>query len=460
MARFDRQGLVVALALGCACGRPAEQDRHALRAASFGPSDRGALVARVGGAEVVALGESIHLTAELPGPRLEILRTLHEALDFDVVAFEGSPIDHWIAIDEALASEQPETQASAAQHTAWFGLWQTEAMREVLAYALSTLRGPRPLYPTSFDLQPGLGRAFVSGERELLSAFVDRVVRYLPAPPELEAATGVLRAAIGPPPAPDPVAVETAILALERWLSAADPIVERRHGRAHGRALLLVAESIRAYLEIRGPVDRAYHERRDASNAMRALRIVHEISARERLAIWGHHSHVARTAPMGRILDRAIGDRYRIVGAFAGGGTFYDFDDDRLLPILRRRLPSAPPFEAFLGEVGRSPIVVDLRAARLAGPTTSRAEGRTMPLAPEDFDLAIYVDRVRAPALPFVPPSMRRAADLVGPLLDAAPLLPIPLLIIAMSWAWRRRAAGLRRARNQATERADQGAKP
>jgi erythromycin esterase-like protein len=56
---------------------------------------------------VVALGESIHLTREMPLVRLGVLRYLHEEKGFNVLALEGAMIDIWTAQENAYRSRQP-----------------------------------------------------------------------------------------------------------------------------------------------------------------------------------------------------------------------------------------------------------------------------------------------------------------------------------------------------------------
>ena len=52
----------------------------------------------LGSSRVVALGESIHVTSEMPWIRLQMVRYLHEEMGCNVIAFEGSLLDAWTAM--------------------------------------------------------------------------------------------------------------------------------------------------------------------------------------------------------------------------------------------------------------------------------------------------------------------------------------------------------------------------
>ncbi len=57
---------------------------------SYTKADYVFLSTAIGSSQVVALGESIHVTREMPRVRLQIVRYLQEQMGFNVIAFEGS----------------------------------------------------------------------------------------------------------------------------------------------------------------------------------------------------------------------------------------------------------------------------------------------------------------------------------------------------------------------------------
>ena len=127
----------------------------------------------VGSSEIVSLGESIHLTNEMPRARLGIVRQLHQQKGFDVLAFEGATIDAWTAQENAYRSKEAlRARVRTFSQQALFGLWQTDAMADVVRYALSTQGGEAPLYVASLDIQPGAARGLGGSSENSLKAFL------------------------------------------------------------------------------------------------------------------------------------------------------------------------------------------------------------------------------------------------------------------------------------------------
>ena len=117
----------------------------------------------VGARSIVQLGESIHLTDEFPRAQLRLVQHLHESMGFDVLALEGSVVNAWLAMERLYGAPNDTAAVAAAQEIAWFPLWDTSAMREVMRYVAATQRTASPLYLASFDMQAGQSRA--TGDR-------------------------------------------------------------------------------------------------------------------------------------------------------------------------------------------------------------------------------------------------------------------------------------------------------
>jgi len=134
----------------------------------------------LGRASIVALGESLHVTAEFLRARLRLVQFLHQRLGFDVLALEGSETQAWLA-EEYLYRTSPETagRLDRAQQIAWFKLWNTSEMREVLSYVDASQRTSQPLYLASFDVQTGASAEF-GLTPTVLSALVDRLGSFGP----------------------------------------------------------------------------------------------------------------------------------------------------------------------------------------------------------------------------------------------------------------------------------------
>src|SRR5262245_18317580 len=65
-------------------------------AASLNSSDLEAIRTAVEDKKIVMMGESLYMSSELPRTREKLVRNLHEAGDFSLLLFEGSPIEFWI----------------------------------------------------------------------------------------------------------------------------------------------------------------------------------------------------------------------------------------------------------------------------------------------------------------------------------------------------------------------------
>src|ERR1700712_4754258 len=106
------------------------------------------------GVEIVSLGESIHLTSEIPRVRVGIIRYLTERAGFQMLGMEGSAEDLWVAQDRLLNSSRSEEDVSQALR-GFFPIWNTNDVRELLAFEARTWSTSRPLYVAAYDIQPG-----------------------------------------------------------------------------------------------------------------------------------------------------------------------------------------------------------------------------------------------------------------------------------------------------------------
>jgi erythromycin esterase-like protein len=132
-------------------------------ASSLSSTDFDPIRSAVGSKTIVMMGESIHLSSEFSRVRDMLIRNLHENSDFNLLLFDGSPIEFWIAEEEYLTSRKDVLSGSDFQRTALVGLWQTEEIRSVIDYALrsQTGIGGSDLYLSGYDVQMGQGRRFV-----------------------------------------------------------------------------------------------------------------------------------------------------------------------------------------------------------------------------------------------------------------------------------------------------------
>ncbi|MEO5559439.1 MAG: erythromycin esterase family protein [Dokdonella sp.] len=395
------------------------------------------LEAAVGSRSAVALGESIHVTQEMPLVRERVVRYLHERKGFDVLALEGSLIDAWTAQEHVYANGNPGV-AAAQLYTreALFGLWQTAPMEAVITEALKPQSGAAPIYLTSFDLQPGMARAYGGSAEKSLGAFLAAVHALDPSvsdqkirewtsslSPSLECKSSQT----------DPQALSE----LEHWIDgSASTVVRARRPAMHAAALKLVPTMLRYRLQHCGEWLAAkksmtvYQQSRDALNAKLALALLADF---KKVIVWAHHSHLhynslGQAVPsMGQHLHQALGDQLYTIGLFALDGAAMDTSKvdaaDGLAVVTAmaaKPLPDDARFsvEHALAGLSNSDFFVDLKAAPAAWaqPGFSRLEtsGRMPTALSKDFDGAIFLHRVHGTPLDFLPPWLNLAIGTAG----------------------------------------------
>jgi erythromycin esterase len=358
----------------------------------------------VGSASIVQLGESLHITDELPRIRVRFVRYLHEELGFDTLALEGSLTQAWIAQEHLDHTRDVDD----AQRVAWFMLWRTPAMRELMAYVAETMTTPHPLYLTSFDVQIGASAEY-QGDDGVVVALFDALRAYAPPPRDPEAMRPHLAAIVRcgsdyDDLAADRAAASAAVDDLEAWIRAAAPRVRP----IHAAALLMIPTNFRdfaALCEREGGMETNWQQMRDEVNARVALAIRERVSPAHKVILWAHHSHVAYDATgenvpsMGQHLRDSAGKSVYTIGTFAGHGRVItgELFGERGLPSIRKfgveRMLAAVDRDAYFVDTSRLPADP---AAGWNVEQTSRMETfyRRPTILAKDFDGAIYLDRV------------------------------------------------------------------
>lgn len=305
------------------------------------------------GKSIVLLGESLHITTEFPRARLPLVRELHDTKGFDLVAFEGSMLDAWLAQDDLRREPVDERSIERAARSGWLTIWNTAPMREVLA-AMQQGEPGRRIYFASMDIQPAMGGT--PEKQDVIERFVRRIAEYAKVKNPREAraiATELepLRTCRGEQP-PPPSRLR-AVARLSAWIARADEPV-RAAWPMHADALKLVPRMLEQRLrhceEALGPTKKydastywvSYKEARDRYQAENVLALRDHVSRSHRVIVWGHHTHVAygaagaraRVSIAGVLRERAPEATY-VVGLFAGAGRFTRLEDgpkDALVP--------------------------------------------------------------------------------------------------------------------------------
>ena len=435
----------------------------------YAAADYAFLASAVGSSRVVALGESIHVTREMPRVRLQMVRYLHEQMGFNVIAFEGALVDAWTAQEHAYRHQGTlEERAATMKRETLFGLWQTAPMQDVLAYALSTQATDHPLYVTSFDLQPGMARVYGGSEQQSMQAFFAALAPYDAAikPARIAQWSEKLGAALAcaSNSDADPVVDE-----VEAWLNGVVAAnIARERPAVHAAALRLVPTMLRSRLRLchEWVADKrsmiTYQRVRDELNAQQVLDELRALPGRPKLMLWAHHSHIhynslGKSVPsMGQHLHDALHDGIYTIGVFAQGGYAIDtatIDQAHglgiLLALAPKPVPNGPRWsvEQQLSEQSPHDFFLDLRNGwkELANAGTSRLEnnGRMPTALSADFDGAVLLHQVSGTDLDFLPRWLRVAAHAVG-FVVAYPIVAGGLAIALLAYivrVWRRRRA-------------------
>jgi erythromycin esterase len=384
----------------------------------YSAGDYGFLDHAVGSASVVQLGESLHITQEFPRVRVRLIKYLHEHSGFDVLALEGSLTQTWLAQEHLYRSpDPPAVKVARAQEMAWFKLWDTEPMRELMAYVSETQSTPHPLYLTSFDIQVGTSAVFGEGE-DVIMALFDALRGYGPPPDGGMGSEATWRRALDPVvhcfgKHPDFAEHEQAALsavdALEAWITRVAPLVEAVGPPAHAAALRMIPDNFRDEIELCARTSKepnAWQRARDELNAINVVSLRDHLSSAHKILVWAHHSHVAYTSThknipsMGEHLHQQIGSAVYTVGLFAGEGRVISAD-----VLAERGLPSVRKVgvEQLLAAVGQAAYFVDLRSLPVTDPEAgwlvenySRMETlhRRPTVLARDFDAAVFIAEV------------------------------------------------------------------
>ncbi len=132
-------------------------------------SDLAFLRPLVEGKRVVQLGESGHGVREFSQAKVRLIKYLHEHLGFDVIAFESSIFECFLADGMAGVESAIEVLDACA-----FPVWRTAEVLELFEYVARTRNTSRPLRLAGFDTQ--ISSSATSLRRpEFLSGIVGRL---------------------------------------------------------------------------------------------------------------------------------------------------------------------------------------------------------------------------------------------------------------------------------------------
>lgn len=94
----------------------------------------------IGARRIVQLGESGHGVADFNHAKVRLIKYLHEAMGFDVIAFESAVFECYSADARAATSAAASTMRDCI-----FGVWHTDEVVPLFEYIKSTHATSRPL---------------------------------------------------------------------------------------------------------------------------------------------------------------------------------------------------------------------------------------------------------------------------------------------------------------------------
>jgi erythromycin esterase-like protein len=372
------------------------------------------------GKKIIQLGEAIHMTRELPLARLYLLPALAQQ-HFDLILFEGSTIEAWLAADLLLKNRSSnESELANARDIAFPGIWRTAEYTQVLKWLQSSWRTPNPIYLASYDLQPGMG----SLKEQALPNFLGSLEGYVSAPGQssthLQALSLLSDRKNGFPNSPldstTKIKIETSIDWLERWIAAAEPIVSQKYPFVpHGRILRQIPAQLRRQTELwlkhsqdtKKAQFLVFQETRDRLAAQAIVDFTDLVSQKQKSIVWAHHVHVFHNVlgkarhSLGHDLKDKLGDKIYTIGSFVGSGESYSLDLEEAQPSTVKEV-EANSLEGILLKLASKDFFVDFKTLNntaLNVETTTSVEGigkrHTVPT--KDFDAAIFVHKVSRP---------------------------------------------------------------
>ena len=395
--------------------------------------DYGFLDKLVHGKSIVQLGEAVHVTREFPLVKLSLIQYLHEEKGFDLLAFEGSLLQAWIAQDLMYLQRNDEADIAAqVQELALFPLYQSAEMRRVIEYVIASQSTENPLYLTSFDVQHARCRAFQGSIESAVESFVGALQRHNPTfyssfITRWRTAEGLQMR--------NQSDLEALIEDIELWISGISHQVGVASGLIHAKALSCIPLSLRNGFRLfeKDEAGGEYGEFREYISARNVLELRNCVSESGKVMVWAHHRHVSRNSTskngcsMGYYLSQTTGDELLTIGLFAGGGHAFEVNDRKFPYLVPRRLRPSREYgvERQLSAASTHDFLLDLLPLSVldsawSEATFSRIETRQRcptSLA-GDFDAAIFIQTVHPATLTFLPRYLLILLTIYGFLLD------------------------------------------
>jgi erythromycin esterase-like protein len=370
---------------------------------------------------IAMLGESMYLAAEFSSARDLLTRNLHEGADFNLLLFEGSPVEFWIAEEQYAASKKDVLSAADFQKTAMLGFWQTEEVRSVINYALRSQAGAgrSDLYMSAFGVEIGKGRRFTKGDNvfeTLVRLLRDRDKKLSLSEEEMILPLeGLVACAQKGFPESDETYEK-----VEQGIAALSQIVERtlkNNDEIHEKTLKLLPKAVGYSLEYCREAIQATKndaEMRDEWASRQFADIMSTLN--QKAIIWAHSNRLRQAAgkdarsTFGTYVRSVFAEEVFTIDFVAGSGSAVDFLDDKgaeMSPVEKMLVPlEKVSLEEKLSRLGSRDLFVtveNLPSQFSFEETTRREPDAVMTINPrKDFDAYYFIRKVTAPDLKYL----------------------------------------------------------
>ncbi|MDA8020757.1 MAG: erythromycin esterase family protein [Thermoanaerobaculia bacterium] len=252
-------------------------------------SDLQFLVPLLQGKRIVQLGENTHGIHEYNLIKSRIVRFLHERLGFNVLAFESSPYQCYLA--DLRASN---LSARSMLSSSVFGVWHTEALVPLFETLQDSHRSDRVFHLAGFDVQPigpnKAGRPKFLAQQVRDASYAEEVLALDAQFLDVYSRSGSARRSFFRSEEGQEMAYSYDRLAehLSSLSEAAEPEAQRDRSIARK-----TARSMAWYIRQQSaPTTADYVERRDEGMAENLIQLVEELYPGEKVVVWGHNFHL------------------------------------------------------------------------------------------------------------------------------------------------------------------------